>query len=46
RSGWVTGQARPVHLGRSTQVWHIDLVNEADELICVSRLTMAILAPR
>src|SRR6218665_1753831 len=42
RSGWVTGQARPVHLGRSTQVWHIDLVNEADELICVSRLTMAI----
>lgn len=46
RSGWVTGQARPVHIGRSTQVWHIDLVNEADELICVSRLTMAILAPR
>ena len=45
-SGWVTGTARPVHLGRSTQVWQIDMVNEAGELTCVSRLTMAILAPR
>ena len=45
-SGWVTGTARPVHLGRSTHVWQIELVNEAGELTCVSRLTMAILAPR
>ena len=45
-SGWVTGTARPVHLGRSTHVWTIELVNEAGELTCVSRLTMAILAPR
>lgn len=45
-SGWVTGTARPVHLGRSTQVWAIELVNEAGELTCVSRLTMAILAPK
>ena len=45
-SGWVTGTARPVHLGRSTHVWAIELVNEAGELTCVSRLTMAILAPR
>ena len=45
-SGWVTGTARPVHIGRSTQVWQIDMANEADELTCVSRLTMAILAPR
>ncbi|MCW8199624.1 hotdog fold thioesterase [Verminephrobacter aporrectodeae subsp. tuberculatae] len=45
-SGWVTGTARPVHLGRSTQVWQIDLVNEAGELTCVSRLTMAILVQR
>jgi len=37
---------RPVHLGRSTQVWQIDLRNEAGELSCVSRLTMAVLAPR
>ena len=45
-SGWVTGVTRPVHIGRSTQVWHIDLTNDAGELTCVSRLTMAVLAPR
>ena len=45
-SGWVTGVAKPVHLGRSTQVWQIELRNDAGELTCVSRLTMAVLAPR
>ncbi|MCU0763435.1 MAG: hotdog fold thioesterase [Hydrogenophaga sp.] len=45
-SGWVTGITRPVHIGRTTQVWQIDLRNEAGELTCVSRITMAILAPR
>jgi len=45
-SGWVTASARPVHLGRTTQVWQIDLHNDAGELTCVSRITMAILAPR
>jgi uncharacterized protein (TIGR00369 family) len=45
-TGWVTGTARPIHLGRSTQVWQIDLRNEAGELTCVSRLTVAVLAPR
>ncbi|MCX7225438.1 MAG: hotdog fold thioesterase [Burkholderiales bacterium] len=45
-SGWVTGVARPVHIGRTTQVWQIDLHNEAGELTCVSRITMAVLAPR
>lgn len=44
--GWVTGTARPIHIGRSTQVWQIDLRNEADELTCVSRITMAMLAPK
>lgn len=46
RSGWVTGTARPVHIGRTTQVWQIDMVNDAGELTCVSRITMAILAPK
>ena len=46
RSGWVTGITRPVHIGRSTQVWHIDLHNDAGELSCVSRITMAVLAKR
>ena len=45
-SGWVTGTARPVHIGRTTQVWAIEMVNEAGELTCVSRITMAMLAPR
>ena len=45
-SGWVTGITRPVHIGRSTQVWHIDLTNDAGELTCVSRITMAVLAPK
>jgi uncharacterized protein (TIGR00369 family) len=45
-SGWVIGTARPVHIGRTTQVWQIDLRNEAGELTCVSRITMAVLAPR
>ena len=45
-SGWVTGITRPVHTGRTTQVWHIDLFNDAGELTCVSRITMAVLAPR
>lgn len=44
--GWVTGITRPVHIGRSTQVWQIDLRNDAGELTCVSRITMAILDAR
>ena len=45
-SGWVTGIARAVHVGRTTQVWQIDLRNDAGELTCVSRITMAVLAPK
>jgi uncharacterized protein (TIGR00369 family) len=44
REGWVTGTARPVHIGRSTHVWQIELSNERGQLTCVSRLTMAILS--
>ena len=46
KTGWVTGTARPVHRGRTTQVWQIDMRNDAGELTCVSRITMAILEPR
>lgn len=45
-AGWVTGTARPVHIGRSTQVWQIDLVDDAGRPTCVSRITMAVLEPR
>ncbi|MGZ7222992.1 hotdog fold thioesterase, partial [Streptococcus pyogenes] len=44
--GWVTVTARPVHIGRSTQVWQIEIANEAGEMVCLSRLTMAVLPPR
>ena len=45
-SGWVTGTARPLHRGRTTHVWQIELRDEAGDLTCISRITMAILAPR
>jgi len=41
--GIVTATARPFHLGKSTQVWNIELRNEAGKLVCVSRLTIAVL---
>lgn len=46
RSGWVTGTARPVHIGRTTQVWQIDMVDDRGQMNCVSRITMAILPPK
>ena len=44
REGHVIGRATPFHLGRSTQVWSIEIKNAAGQLISVSRLTMAVLA--
>jgi 1,4-dihydroxy-2-naphthoyl-CoA hydrolase len=44
RSGWVFGETRPLHLGRTTQVWEIRISDERDRLVCVSRLTMAVVA--
>ena len=46
RSGWVTGTARAVHIGKATQVWQIDMVDDQGKTNCVSRITMAILAPQ
>ncbi len=42
-SGFVIGTAKPFHLGSSTQVWGINITNEDDKLISVSRLTVAVL---
>jgi 1,4-dihydroxy-2-naphthoyl-CoA hydrolase len=42
-SGWVIGTARPIHLGRRSHVWEIRIVDEQDRLVCISRLTMAVL---
>jgi len=43
RSGLVTGTARPVHIGGRTHVWTIDIVNDAQKLVCTSRITMAVI---
>lgn len=43
--GWVTATARPVHLGRRTQVWQIELRDDLGRATCTSRLTMAVLEP-
>ena len=40
--GVVTGTARPLHLGRSTQVWEIRIEDERGRLVCISRLTLAV----
>ncbi len=44
RSGSVTGTARPLHVGRSTQVWEIRIEDERGRLACISRLTLAVVA--
>jgi 1,4-dihydroxy-2-naphthoyl-CoA hydrolase len=43
RSGLVTGTARAVHLGGRTHVWAIEIVNDAHKLVCISRITMAVI---
>jgi 1,4-dihydroxy-2-naphthoyl-CoA hydrolase len=43
RSGLVTGTARAVHLGGRTHVWSIEIVNDAKKLVCISRITMAVI---
>jgi 1,4-dihydroxy-2-naphthoyl-CoA hydrolase len=43
REGFVTGIARPIHIGASTHVWDIKIYDELQKLVCVSRLTVAIL---
>ncbi len=42
RSGVVTGTAKPLHIGRRTQVWEIRIENEAGKPVCISRLTLAV----
>lgn len=45
-SGWVTGTARPLHIGGNTHVWEIRMEDDAGRPSCVSRLTMAVIHPR
>ena len=43
RSGYVSGTTTPIHIGKSTQVWEIRITSEEGALVCISRITMAIL---
>ena len=45
-AGVVTGTARPLHIGRTTQVWEIRIEDEDANLACISRLTMAVVPRR
>lgn len=46
REGLITATTRPIHLGRTTQVWHVDLYDHTGQLSCVSRMTAAVLRTR
>lgn len=43
RDGWVYGKASPIRIGKKIQVWNIEISNESNDLICVSRLTLAVI---
>ena len=43
RTGWVFGKATPIRVGRTMQVWDIDIKNQEDDLVCKSRLTLAVI---
>lgn len=44
KEGFVTGTTKAIHIGRTTQVWEILIRDQKDQLICISRLTMAVIA--
>ena len=43
RDGWVYGKATPIRIGKKIQVWNIEISNDSGDLICVSRLTLAVI---
>ncbi len=43
KNGFVYGKTRPIHIGKRTQIWEIHITNEQDEMVCISRLTMAVI---
>jgi 1,4-dihydroxy-2-naphthoyl-CoA hydrolase len=46
RNGWVYGEARPIHKGKTTQVWAIELKTESGALVCISRCTLSVVNRR
>lgn len=46
REGFVYGIAKPIHIGKKTQVWEIKITNEQKQLVCISRITLAVIDKR
>lgn len=46
KAGYVYGTTKPIHIGKKTHVWEVRILNETQELICISRITMAIIDKR
>ncbi len=43
KHGVITGITQPLHIGKSTQIWEIKIYDEQKSLVCVSRITMAVI---
>ncbi|MDF9797424.1 1,4-dihydroxy-2-naphthoyl-CoA hydrolase [Catalinimonas alkaloidigena] len=43
KEGYVYGKAKAIHIGRKTHIWEVRIVDEQEKLICISRLTVAVL---
>jgi len=43
-SGFIYAEAKPVHIGKKTHIWRIDITNDTCKLVCTSRLTMAVIS--
>lgn len=43
KDGFVYAKAEPIHIGKKTQVWQTCIKNNAEELICISRLTVSVI---
>jgi len=46
REGYVYGTTTPIHIGKRTQIWQIKITNEAGDLVCISRITLAVIDKR
>ena len=46
QEGWVYGKASPIKIGKRIQVWEIQITNEANQRVCISRLTLAVVRKR
>lgn len=46
REGFVYGTTKPIHIGKKTQVWEIKITNDQKQLVCISRITLAVIDKR